>query len=353
MLTTNRGISGLLADSGEARPRVSYRTDLVTALLGVWFGIGLMIDAWAHSNLAELETFFTPWHAAFYSGFAAVSGWIMWQVLRNVRTGRRGVAAVPVGYLAGLLAIPGFALFGLADMTWHTVLGIEQNIDILFSPSHLGLVATMALIISTPVRSAWSGLGTRPTLGQLVPALISLAFATTLVSLFLSYGDALQWSAEGIVRVFSDVEGGAAGDLASSMVITNVVLLAPALLLARRWELPFGAITLLYAVIVLMPGAQEQFENVSTLLSIVAGGLVADLLIRWLRPSASRRGAFWAFAALSALATWTIYVLTASAISGLPAVPELWTGAPIVAGLIGLLLGVLFLPNNVRHEAAA
>jgi hypothetical protein len=73
----------------------------VTALLGIWFGAGLMIDAWAHSNLAELETFFTPWHAVFYSGFAVVSGWIIWQVWRNVRAGRQGLAAVPTDTSAG------------------------------------------------------------------------------------------------------------------------------------------------------------------------------------------------------------------------------------------------------------
>jgi hypothetical protein len=60
----------------------------------------------------------------------------------------------------------------------------------------------MMLIITTPLRSAWNApdVGARPSLGRLLPALIGLAFATTLVSLFLSYGDALQYRPEGIVR---------------------------------------------------------------------------------------------------------------------------------------------------------
>ncbi|MFG1695329.1 hypothetical protein [Nonomuraea sp. NPDC049309] len=333
---------------------MSPRTDLVTALLGIWFGVGLMIDAWAHTNLSELETFFTPWHAVFYSGFAVVAGWIIWQVWRNVRAGRQGLAAVPAGYLAGLIAIPAFAAFGFADMMWHTILGIETNIDILFSPSHLGLVSTMLLIITTPVRSLWNApdIGESPTLGRLLPAVIGLAFATTLVSLFLSYADALQYRPERIVEAFSAVQNSGAGDLAAAMVVSNVILLAPVLLLARRWRLPFGTVTIMYAFAVLMPGAQTEFENLPVLLSIVAGGLVSDLLIARLRPSAARRGAYWAFAGLSALATWTIYILVASATGGgLPAVPELWTGAPIVAGLVGLTLGALFLPD-ARPERA-
>ncbi|MBT2230527.1 hypothetical protein [Nonomuraea sp. NEAU-A123] len=353
MALDNAGIRRLLADSGEQRGWVSPRTDLVTALLGVWFGIGLMIDAWAHTNLTQLETFFTPWHAAFYSGFAAVSGWIIWQVWRNVRTGRQGVAAVPTGYLAGLLAVPAFAVFGLADLMWHTFLGIETTIDILFSPSHLGLIVTMMLIITTPLRSAWNApdLGPRPSLGRLLPALIGLAFATTLVSLFLGYADALQWSAPGIVEAFSAVEGVHADRLASAMVISNVVTLAPVLLLARRWRLPFGSVTILHAVGILMSGAQTAFENLPILLTFVAAGLVSDLLIRWLRPSGERRGAYWAFAGLSGFLTWSLYMGAASvAAGGLPAIPELWTGAPIVAGLIGLALGALFLPNAVTAE---
>ncbi|GLW10853.1 hypothetical protein Misp01_59810 [Microtetraspora sp. NBRC 13810] len=361
------GMRRFMVDTGEPRGWVSPGTDLVTALLGIWFGVGLMIDAWAHSNLTELETFFTPWHAVFYSGFTVVSGWIIWQVWRNVRAGRQGPAAVPTGYLAGLVAIPAFAAFGLADMVWHTVLGIETTIDIFFSPSHLGLVVAMLVIITTPLRSAWNApdIGARPSLGRLLPALLGLAFAATLVSLFLSYGDAMQYRPERIVQALSMLQDSGAGPrpvgprpvgpsaerVAVGMVVTNVIMLSPVLFLVRRWLLPFGSVTLMYTVMVLMPGAQTAFRNVPILLSFVAAGLVSDLLIRRLRPSGERRAAYWAFAGLSAFATWSLYIGVASATGGgLPAVPELWTGAPAVAGLIGLALGALFLPDAVTAE---
>ena len=139
-----------------ARPRASYRTDLVTALLGVWLTVGLMVDAWAHNNLRELETFFTPWHGLFYSGFVAIAAWICWQILQSLQAGRRGLAAVPVGYALGLLGLPLFAVAGVGDMIWHTTFGIETSLDILFSPTHLLLVTSMVLIITSPLRSAWS-----------------------------------------------------------------------------------------------------------------------------------------------------------------------------------------------------
>ncbi|MFI6735187.1 hypothetical protein ACIBI9_19855 [Nonomuraea sp. NPDC050451] len=370
MASDAAGIRRFMADTGEHRGWVSPRTDLVTALLGIWFGIGLMIDAWAHGNLAELETFFTPWHAVFYSGFVVVSGWIIWQVWSNVRAGRQGLAAVPTGYLAGLVAIPAFAAFGFVDMMWRTVLGIETTIDIFFSPSHLGLVVTMMLIITTPLRSAWSApdVGARPSLGRLLPALLGLAFATTLVLLFLSYGDALKYRPQAIVQALSMAQDSGAAPqgagprpvappadrVAVAMVVTNVVILSPVLFLLRRWRLPFGSVTVMYTVMALMPAAQTGFRNLPILLSLVVAGLVSDLLIRRLRPSGERRAAYWAFAGLSAFATWSLYIGVASATGGgLPAVPELWTGAPIVAVLIGLALGTLFLPNAAAAEPVA
>jgi hypothetical protein len=105
----------LLVDSGQARQRVSYRADMITVLLSLWVLLGVFLDAWAHNNLAQLETFFTPWHAVLYSGFVALAGWICWLLWHGVRDGRRGIAAVPVGYALAVLGAPLFALAGLGD----------------------------------------------------------------------------------------------------------------------------------------------------------------------------------------------------------------------------------------------
>ena len=55
--------------------RTSTRENLITIALGWWLLGGIFLDGWAHNQLGDsLESFFTPWHAVFYSGFAAVSG---------------------------------------------------------------------------------------------------------------------------------------------------------------------------------------------------------------------------------------------------------------------------------------
>src|ERR1700738_519156 len=53
--------------------------------LSIWWLGGLFIDGWAHSNIPQLETFFTPWHAVFYSGYLAVTITLMVKILQNLR----------------------------------------------------------------------------------------------------------------------------------------------------------------------------------------------------------------------------------------------------------------------------
>src|SRR5258706_4851841 len=127
-----------------ARPVAGVRTDLVTTVLGAWFTVGLFLDAWAHNTKPGLETFFTPWHAVFYSGFTATEAWVLWVSRAALQPGRPAMAAImpaqakkrraqcPVGYAATLVAVFGFAVAGVGDLVWHTVFGIEQNINILF-----------------------------------------------------------------------------------------------------------------------------------------------------------------------------------------------------------------------------
>src|SRR6185436_11846295 len=153
-----------------SRPRASYRDDLVTVLGGLWTMVGLVLDAWAHNNIPELETFFTPWHAVFYSGFLATAAWILWLVWRNRHTHGLGAAAVPVGYGLALVGLPLFGLAAVGDFIWHTVFGIEQDLKILFSPTHLLLATSLVLIVTAPLRSVQSDpeLPAGPSLGRML-----------------------------------------------------------------------------------------------------------------------------------------------------------------------------------------
>src|SRR5688572_10582958 len=113
MSMTTSSLRDRLTAPPASRPRASHRDDLLTVLFGLWTLVGLMMDAWAHNNIPALETFFTPWHAVFYSGFLATAAWIVRLVWRNRGIHGLGPAAVPVGYGLAVVGLPLFALAGL------------------------------------------------------------------------------------------------------------------------------------------------------------------------------------------------------------------------------------------------
>jgi hypothetical protein len=82
--------------------------DWTVVLLSGWFVGGLFLDGWAHHHIPELESFFTPWHAVFYTGFLAVAGFLMATLVRNHAKGYPWRHAMPPGYE---LAVMGVLIF--------------------------------------------------------------------------------------------------------------------------------------------------------------------------------------------------------------------------------------------------
>ncbi|MRH90672.1 hypothetical protein GFY24_25065 [Nocardia sp. SYP-A9097] len=112
-----------------------------------------------------------------------------------------------------------------------------------------------------------------------------------------------------------------------------------------RWRLPFGAAVLTMLPTVVLSGAENEARNLSILLMFVVAAIGVDVLARLLRPAADRPGAYQLFGALAPLLTWALYFGSASVSEGgVPEIVEFWTGAPIVAALLGWLLAVLLLP---------
>src|SRR2546426_159920 len=126
----------LTAATTTESPKTSVRFDWIMALVSIWWMGGLFVDAWAHSNVPQLETFFTPWHAVLYSGFLAVAATLVIKILSNRKlaaagdmasgappslvtfisnTGRgfRWREAVPAGYELSLLGVVIFAVSGV------------------------------------------------------------------------------------------------------------------------------------------------------------------------------------------------------------------------------------------------
>ena len=105
-----------------------HRTLLVVAM--IWFFVGAWIDSSAHTYLIEdIETFFTPWHAVLYSGYA-FSVLVAMYVKNAIKDYK-----FDVGVLGAVI----FGIGGASDAIWHTLLGIEVGVEPLITPSHLML----------------------------------------------------------------------------------------------------------------------------------------------------------------------------------------------------------------------
>lgn len=340
------------------RVYASWRSDLLTVVLGLWLIAGLFVDGYAHNNLrGSLETFFTPWHAVLYSGFAACATWIAWLVFQQARAGRRGVDAIPIGYEWGMAGVFIFGLGGLGDMIWHTVFGIEVGTSALLSPTHLLLLTGGVLILGSPLRSAWlnASVARAPGFMAFLPALLSVFGAYSFIVFMQMYSwgltsvpsgtNYLEWLAgSGGQRAIENAHR----EAASGILYSNVIMIGSALLLLRRWKTPFGTFTLLYGVNTLLMNLMLEGDlSLSRTIPALAAGLITDLLVRLLEPRPERVFTWRVFAGVVPLLIWGLHFAGLAWLgSGIGLNREFWTGITVMAGLSGLLLSVLVTPMS-------
>jgi hypothetical protein len=335
-------------DGAPARPRAGRGDDLAAALLATWVVAGLFLDGWAHVNQGGLETFLTPWHAVFYTGFV-VSTVVLARLVARHQRGRFDPALVPAGYGLGLVGAGLFVVGGVADGVWHTVFGIEVGVAALLSPTHLLLLGGGLCMVTSPIRSAWSSpeLPARSPALHLLPALWTTALTCAVVLFFFQYLSAFVTRAPSAV-VADDPEGLLTTIVGvASVLVTNLIVVAPVLLLARRWRLPFGTVALIATTGAVGLTAVRELALGALVPAMLAGGLAADLLVARLRPGPDRPAAFRAAGVLVPLLLWGAWMAVYALAYGIAWPPELWGGVLGMACLGGLGLSVLVLPPAV------
>jgi hypothetical protein len=149
----------------------------------VWFVGGLFLDGWAHNHGKVDNTFFTPWHAVFYSGYLAVASVLAVLVWGSWMRGEHWQRALAGPYRVAILAAPGFGMAGVADLWWHTTYGFEAGIELLLSPPHLALASSMACICLAPARTDTP----RDSMAARVPALLSILSAWSIATFILQF----------------------------------------------------------------------------------------------------------------------------------------------------------------------
>ncbi|MEZ4713803.1 MAG: hypothetical protein R3A44_41830 [Caldilineaceae bacterium] len=340
--STNISTNEHLASHSQGRIIDGLAFDWVMLVLGTIFLGGLYLDGWAHNHGRVDNSFFTVWHAFFYSGFGLVALLLVGTLLWNRSRGMNWREALPNGYQLSLLGVFVFAAGGVGDLIWHELFGIEEDFEALISPTHLMLGAGLALIVSGPLRAALARPNPRPTWREITPALMATAGLISAFTFFMMFEHPLHSTVAGAgQREFYSDLGQVAG--VTGLMITAALLMGPVLLLLRRWHLPPGSLTLIWGV---NTGAMLiiNYERVESIW-MAAAMLMAAALADWLRCKwdigPANFGKLHLFAFIAPALLFAAYFATLILLRGTSWSVHLVGGAIVLPGIVGWLLSHL------------
>jgi len=328
--------------------RTTPREDRLTIVFSLWLVVGLFLDGYAHEELLDGgESFVTPWHAVFYSGFAATAAWIGRLAATRRQPGQSLWSALPKGYERAGLGLVLFGIGGAGDAVWHGVFGVETGIDALLSPTHLILFSGLMLILLAPWRAAGYDSDDAPSRNR--AGAWSIVLATALAGFFTNYVWGLGIHELAQVPYDPVSQAGEAQVIGGvgSILVTTGVLFGSAAILLRRGGLPrwwfAGTFTLIAALVSL-----AFDEGGGGIVAAAVGGLGLDALTT---PAAARRiGRPYALG-FSAAVMWSAY-WAAIAIDGDVVWPgEIWSGSIVLAALVAWSIGGVS-SGDVRYAVA-
>lgn len=356
---------GQLADSSDTAYAL-WREDLIAALLSATLVLGLFLDGWNHINLQEgrLGSFFTPWHGLLYAGFTAAAAWV---VTRNPHLYLRGrgakpefhrVFGIPLRYPFAVVGIAIASVGILGDLVWHTAFGEETGVARVIAPFHLMLFAGGASLVAAALRSGWHAPRHYPAVVSfkaILPPLLALTLLTALGTFMFQWLSAfVDWTPSlgiggltGEPAEIAAVGGTQEMALVARIVVTNMLLIGPVLLALRRWRLPFWSVTFAFTTVAILMTALTNFELWVSIPAAAFGGLVADALITWTRPSPANSLAYRVIAGVVPIAIWLAYFLGLRIANDVTWPLDLWLGAVGLSSVTGLALSFLAVPPSI------
>ncbi|MEZ4860913.1 MAG: hypothetical protein R3C14_06380 [Caldilineaceae bacterium] len=326
------------------------------ALSSLFLG-GLYLDGWAHNHGKVDNSFFTIWHAFFYSGFGLVALLLVGTLLVNRARGLPWHSALPKGYQLSLLGVIIFAAGGVGDLIWHELFGIEENFEALLSPTHLLLGVGLGLVVTGPLRAAWQRAGRQPSWWEITPALLALAALLADLTFFMMFSHPIfSMTAGRWHREFANDIGQVAGVL--GLLIIGAILVGPVLLALRRWQLPLGSLTLVWGINTVgmtILGYKERQALWMALAMILAAALL-DLWRTRLKlqttPASTSATALRLFALAAPIMLFSAYYLVLLATEGTRWSVHLVVGSVVMAGMVGWLLSYLVVPPALPNNAS-
>src|SRR5207244_4865012 len=113
----------------------------------------------------------------------------------------------------------------------------------------------------------------------------------------------------------------------SQVLITNLLLIAPVLLLLRRWRPPFGSVTLMFGLIAALNVAMTNAARGGLVGAALLGGLAADVTIAMVRPTPDRLWTHRMVGMVTPAVLWGTHFAIMRLAYGVTWVPELWLGS--------------------------
>ena len=267
-------------------PTVSARFEWLLTTAVLWLLFGVFLDGWAHNNVPDLiETFFTPWHAVLYSGFAATVVVLVIGYIGNLKAGYHWQRGLPKPYLWSIVGVLIFSLAGNMDLIWHELFGFEEDVEALLSPSHLSLAAGGILITSTILRSKWQDIAVREYASwrTFTPLFLSFFSVLAILTFFGQFANVFTHP-----NLFTDLPS-ADDSFFYDVTLISAVLLPTALVTGftlaflRRWAVPFGTITAILfgnTLLMLVLNWDQSRPYSLILLAPLAAGLLGDIVLR-------------------------------------------------------------------------
>jgi hypothetical protein len=323
----------------------SKTLDLLVSICTLWISCGFFLDAWAHGHV-PVESFFTPYHAMFYSGMLALV-----LVLAVFAFRYRGL---PEAYRYPILGIPIFIAAGVGDMIWHHFLGVEEGVDALLSPTHQALGLGIFFISSAPILSALRNRGALRTIADQLPLIFALATWLELIHFGTAYAfdpgagrtNAPPSSATFTPDYLTAIAIGyyKLGTGVLVVLFQSALMAGFALFAGTRFPLRPGALTLMYLLGNF--AAAAAFTNdtpllATTLIMSVTGGLTGDAIVALMRPSPYRAVPYRTLGAAVPAAYFAAYFIVTGIVDRVWWDWNVLLGAVIWAGVIGFGLALL------------
>jgi hypothetical protein len=245
-----------------------------------------------------------------------------------------------------------FGAGGMADMLWHDLFGVEQSLEALDSPSHLTLAGGAALIMSGPFRAAWQrrDRAATPAWGQLLPMLLSLTLSGFTCSAQVRH-PLLPLRRMMALPDAPEMSGSLHSRLIASLLSHMRLTMGGVRLAMRRWRLPPGSLTLVFTLNGLLMCTLDPANDYGVMAPVMLTGLVADGVRSRLPPMPERPWAFRLVACVMPVVFDLGYFEALRLMNGGWWSVHWWTGAMVLAGLVGWLRSSLILPPQEPQTA--